>query len=181
MRASLPAFATAAIVAASVFAASAFNYADLAPRTVSATIVTDDNGYLAIASHDTDYACYVAMTAGKIDVTWDGGTSCAAGATGTGINPDSVYYFHDVLKITNKGTKTLGNVWLNMSDTVVTLNVNAAASTMQTADTYAQNKVISNLAPGSSHYVGFKIDATGLTTANSPISKTLSIEARSSA
>jgi hypothetical protein len=179
MRASLPAFATVALVAASLFAASAFNYADLVPRTVIATIVTDDNGYLAVAAQDAQYACYVAYTNGKIDVTWDGGTSCVSGASGTGVNPDSEYYFHDVLKITNKGTKTLNRLWLNMTDTVVTINVNNALGAMVTTDTYAQNKVITTgLAPGESWYVGFKIDSTGLNTANSPISKTLSIEAR---
>lgn len=182
MRASLPVFALVSLIAASVFAASAFNYADLTPRTVIATIVTDDNGYLAVAAQDTQYACYVAYTSGKIDVTWDGGTSCTAGATGTGVNPDSVYYFHDVLKITNKGTKTLTHLWLNMSDTVITINTNTAAGAMYTIDTYSQNKdLTSNLAPGNTWYVGFKIDATGLNTGNSPISKTLSIEARSSA
>lgn len=180
MRTSFTAFAFASLVAAGMFAASAFNYADLSPRTVIATIVTDDNGYLAVAAHDAEYACYVAYTNGKIDVTWDGGTSCTAGATGTGVNPDSVYYFHDVLKITNKGTKTLSHLWLNMTDTTITLNVNAAAATMLTSETYDDTVVITtNLDPGDSWYVGFKIDSTGLNTGNSPMSKTLSIEARS--
>lgn len=181
MRVSFTAFAFASLVAAGMFAASAFNYADLAPRTVLATIVTDDNGYLAVAAQDAEYACYVAYTNGKIDVTWDGGTSCTAGATGTGVNPDSVYYFHDVLKITNKGTKTLSHLWLNMTDTTITLNKNVATGTMLTSETYAQNlDLTTNLAPGNSWYIGFKIDASGLNTGNSPMSKTLSIEARSS-
>lgn len=180
MRVSFTAFALASLAAASMFAASAFNYADLAPRTVIATIVTDNNGYLAIAAQDTDYACYVAYTSGKIDVTWDGGSGCDASATGTGVNPDSVYYFHDVLSITNKGTKTLAHVWLNMTDTVITLNTNQATSTMLTSQTYNQNvDLTTGLAPGGIWYVGFKIDATGLNTGNSPISKTLSVEARS--
>lgn len=170
-------FMVAALVAAGFYAASAFNYADLAPRNVDVTIVTDNNGYLAIASYDADYACYTEQTVSGIDVTWDGGTSCAD--SGTGINPDSDYYFHDVLIITNKGTKTITNIWLNMTAaSKIYLNINSAAGTMTTGDSYAYQKSIANLAPGASYYIGFHIDATGLTTANSPISDTLSIEAR---
>lgn len=177
MRVSFLTFLTASLVAAGFIASSAFNYADLEPRTVIAEVVTDDNGYMAIAAYDTDYDCYVAYTNGRIDVTWDGGTSCGAGG-GTGVNPDSIFYFHDVLILTNKGTKTLTDIWLNMTDTDITININAAAATMTTSDTYAAAKTISNLAPGDSYYIGFKIDATNYDTSNGPISKTLSIEAR---
>lgn len=181
MRNSFLTFMMASMVTASFFAASAFTYADLEPRDVIATIVTDDNGYLAVAAHDPQFACYVAYTNGKIDVTWDGGTSCTAGASGTGVNAHSTYYFHDVLVITNKGTKTLTNIWLNMTDTVVTINVNTDADAMRTADTYSQQKVISTgLAPGDSWYIGFKIDSSTRTTADT-ISKSLSIEARTEA
>lgn len=181
MRASFLTFAIVALAAAGALGASAFNYVQLQPRSVIATIVTDDNGYLAVASQDAQYACYVGSTNGKIDVTWDGGSSCVAGATGTGVNAESTYYFHDVLKVTNKGTKTLANLWLNMTDTVITINTNSAAGTMTTSDTYAQNKQLTtNLAPGNTWYVGFKINAATLNTGNSPISKTLTIEARSS-
>lgn len=180
MRFSLVTFALASLVAASVFAASAFNYADLEPRTVIATIVTDQNAYLSIETQDAQYACYVTYTNGKIDVTWDGGDTCTAGATGTGVNPESTYYFMDVLKITNKGTKTLSHLWLNMTDTVITINVNAATGTMQTNDlTWSQTQdITTNLDPGDIWYVGFKIDASTLDTTNSPISKTINIDAR---
>lgn len=182
MRSNLLVLTMASLIVAGAFASSAFNYADLAPRSVIANIVTDDNAYLAVSAVDTDYACYVAYTNGRIDVTWDGGTSCT-GTAGTGVNPDSVYYFHDVIKVTNKGTKTLTHLWLNMTDTVITINVNPAQSTMKTSDTpgYEQRKEITtSLAPGQSWYIGFKIDTTGLDTTNSPVSKTISIEARSS-
>lgn len=174
-------FAVASLAAASVFAASAFNYADLAPRTVLATIVADNNAYLSVASYDAEYACYVAYTNGKIDVTWDSGTSCVAGATGTGVNGDAVYYFHDVLVITNKGTKTLTNLWLNMStDAKISIAVAETAGTITTDSTYAQTKTITtNLDPGDTWYVGFKIDTSSMSTSDTSISRTLSIEARS--
>lgn len=181
MRSFLSAFAIASLVAASVFAASAFTYADLEPRTVVATIVTDQNGYLAVWEHDADFACYVGgdevANNGKIEINWDGGTSCAGG--GTGVNPDSTYYYHDVLVLTNKGNKALTNVWLNMStDDLISITIASAPDTMFTTDTYAQTKVISNLAVGASYYIGFKINAVGKDTSDASISRTLSIEAR---
>lgn len=179
MRASLIAFSIAALVAASMTATSAFNYASLQGRTVAATIVQEDGAYIAIANHDTDYACFVAYTAGKIDVTWDSGTSCP-GTTGSGINPESTYYYHDVLKITNKGTKTWTGLWLNMTDTAITINTKSTAGAMATGDTYAQNVYLTtNLAPGNVWYIGYKIDASALNTGSSP-SKTMTIQARAS-
>lgn len=180
MRTSFLAFTLVALFAAATFGASAFNYAQLQGRTVLATIVTDDNGYISIATQDAQYACYVAYTNGKIDVTWDAGSSCAG--TGTGVNPYSTYYFHDVLKITNKGTKTLTKMWLNMStDTVITINTKSTSGSMATGDTYAQNVELStNLAVGNSWYVGYKIDASTKDTTNSPLSRTMTIEARGS-
>lgn len=194
MRPMFLAFMLAAVAALGVFSSSAFNYAALQPRTVATTIVTDANGYLAVASYDTEYACYVGLTNGKIDLTWDGGTSCTSGATGTGVNPNSQYYFHDVLKITNKGTKTLTKLWLNTTaNSAFTLNVNSAAGAMTTSDTnitgvtgiYTTNVAIAtaagNLAPGDSWYIGFKIDTRSLDTSSSSQSATLTIEARSTA
>lgn len=179
MRAPLIALSLTALVAASMTATSAFNYAALEGRTIAATIVQEDGAYIAIASDDANYACMVAYTNGKIDVTWDGGTGCAA-TTGSGINPHSTYYYHDVLKITNKGTKTWTGLWLNMTDTAITINTKAVDNGMDTDDTYAQNVYLTtNLAPGNVWYVGYKIDASTLTTASSP-SKTMTIAARAS-
>lgn len=180
MRLSLLAVPIVVVVGAAMLASSAFNYADLDPRTVLATVVADEDAYLSIAASDADYDCFVGSTNGKIDVTWDSEDSCA-GTEGDGMNTEAVYYYHDVLVITNKGTKTITNVWLNMSTaTPITININTDPSTMQTADTYADKKTISSLAVGDSWYVGFRIDTTGVA-AGSNIDKTLSIEARTTA
>lgn len=179
MRISFLTFTIVALVASSMTAASAFNYATLSARTISATIVTDGNAYLAVTSQDTDYACMVAFTNGKIDVTWDGGTSCAG--SGTGINAASVYYFNDVLKITNKGDKALNGIWVNMSDnTTIQIQTATAAATMTTGGSFTQVATYSSLAVGSSIYVGFKLNAAALDTTNSPMAKSLTVEARSS-
>lgn len=180
MRTTLVGLPILAVVGAVILASSAFNYADLSPRTVLATVVADQNAYLSIAAYDTDYSCFVGTTSGKIDVTWDSEDSCT-GTEGDGMNTDAVYYYHDTLIITNKGTKAITNVWLNMSTaTPITLNINAAPSTMKTSDTYADTKTIASLAVGGVYYVGFRIDTTGVA-APGTISKTLSIEARTTA
>lgn len=179
MRISFLAFTIVALVASTMTAASAFNYATLSARTVGATIVTDGNAYLAVTSQDADYACYIAYTNGKIDVTWDSGTSCAG--SGTGINAASVYYYHDVLKITNKGDKALNGIWVNMSDnTTVQIQTATSAGAMTTSGPFTQVATYSSLAVGSSIYVGFKLNAASLDTSNSPISKSITVEARSS-
>jgi hypothetical protein len=174
MRVTFLTFIALALLAAGTFGSSAF----------VANLVTDSgNAYISIEAEDSDYACYVAYTNGKIDVHWDGGTGCAAGS-GTGINPFSTYYYHDVLKITNKGTKTLTHLWLNMStDTAITIQTNAASGTMDTSGTYAQTADLTNIAVGTSYYIGFKIDASAKDTsyAGSAITRTMSVEARSSA
>ncbi|HVL46927.1 MAG TPA: DUF1102 domain-containing protein [Candidatus Thermoplasmatota archaeon] len=182
MRTSFQTFALVTLAAASVFAASAFNWATLDPRAVVANVVSDTDAYISIETVDTEYDCYVAYTNGRVDITWDGGTSCEGAAGGTGVNKDAQYYFHDVIKITNKGTKTLSHLWLNMTDTVITINIATAANTMTTDDSpgYEQRKDITNLAPGGVRYIGFKIDSTGVN-AGTAISKTMDIEARSSA
>lgn len=174
MRTSFLAFTAMALVASTLTAASAFNYVQLGARDVVAAVVEDDDAYLAIAAHD--YGCFVNIdaTSGKIDVTFDSGSGCAG--TGTGVNGYSTYYYHDVLKFTNKGTLTIANIWLNMTDTAITIQTNTAQDTMTTGGTYAAAKVVSNLAVGDSFYVGFKVDASS--TGVSTISKTLTVAAR---
>lgn len=183
MRLTLLTFVAVALIAAGAFGSSAFNYAVLQPRNVIANIVSDNGtAYLSISPQDSNYACFVAYTNGVIDVTWDAGTNCNGGG-GSGVNPYSTYYFHDVLKITNKGTKTLTHLWLNMStDTAITIQYATSAGTMTTDGTYAQALDITSLAVGSSVYIGYKIDASAKDTSysGSAISRTMSVEARSS-
>lgn len=187
MRTSFLAFTIFALIASSMTAASAFNYAALSGRTVAATIVGDDSAYLQIAYVDTTYDCYVNVdaTTGKIDVTWDAGTSCEdTDQTGTGINPNSIYYFHDVLRVTNRGGKDLTGLWLNMSagsaGQEILIQTQTSSGAMSTDGTYAAAKSYTSLATGNSIYVGFKLDASSLTKTSSPLSKMLTVEARSS-
>ena len=176
MRTSFLLFTMVALVASSMTAASAFNWAQTGARSVSAAIVTDENAYLAIA--EVDYGCYTDILAtGKIDLNFNG--DCAGGS-GTGINAGSVYYYHDVLKVTNKGTVTLSNVWLNITGSDITIQVDTAAATMTTDGTYGAAKSVSNLAVGDSIYIGFKLNAAGKTVTDSAITGSLSVDARSS-
>lgn len=187
MRLTLLTFIALALLAAGAFGSSAFNYAVLQPRNVIANIVSDNGtAYLSISPQDVDYQCMVGYSAGGVvDVTWDAGTNCNGGG-GSGINPDSTYYYHDVLKITNKGTKALTHLWLNMStDTAITIQYATTAGSMQTTGTYAQNVDITSIAVGSSVYIGYKIDAstkdTSYNSGAGTIVRTMSVEARSSA
>lgn len=177
MRTSLLLFTTVALVASSMSAASAFNWAQTGARSVGAAIVDDDSAYLALAEHD--YGCYTdILSTGKVDLNFDGGTTCAG--TGTGINAGSVYHFHDVLKITNKGTVTLTNVWVNLTGTDITFQTATAEDTMTTDGTYGTTATATNLAVGSVIYVGFKLDAAADDKTNSPFTGQLSVDARSS-
>ena len=179
MRTTLIGLPIVAVAAAAILASSAFNYADLAPRAVVATVVADEDAYLSIAAYDADFDCFVGSDDGKIEINWDGEDTCNGGsAEGDGLNSDAVYYYHDTLIITNKGTKTIAKIWLNMSAaTPITLNINEDPEVMETADTYADKKEITSLAVGAVHYVGFRIDTTDVAAPGS-ISRTLSIEAR---
>lgn len=180
MRLSFLSLTVIALVASTVTAASAFNYATMS-RTVGASIVTDNgNAYLAIEGSDASYTCMLAWANGKLDVTFDAGTGCAG--AGTGVNPDSIYYFSDVLKVTNKGQKAITGLWLNFTadDVITTKTATSAGTNMATTSGWARETAVGSLAVGSSIYVSFKIDTdtTNLDTTNSPITKSMTIHAR---
>lgn len=179
MRSSFLVFMLLALLASTVSAASAFNWAQTGARTVEAAIVDDNSAYLAI--DEVNYGCYVdfSATTGKVDVNFDGGTSCG-GTAGSGINAGAVYYFHDVLKVTNKGTVTLTNLWFNMTGTDITLQTATSQGSMTTSGTYASSSTATNLAVGSSMYVGFKVSAAAKDKSNSPLTGSFTVDARSS-
>lgn len=181
MRISFLTFTVVALIASTMTAASAFNYASLSGRTVSATIVADNNAYLAIASQDADHACFVNVdgTTGKIDVVFDNG--CAA-QTGSGINPGSTVYFHDLLKITNKGTKAITFLQANLTGTGGDFKISIKSATGQMrvstpGDWVDDPTWTSSIAPGSSIYLGFKVDAADETLAAGSISTSMTIDA----
>ena len=177
MRTSFLALTVVALVASTMTAASAFNYAQTGGRTITTALVDDNLAYLAI--EEVSYGCLASIDAnGKIDLDFDGGDSCTGG--GTGINPGSTYYFHDVLKVTNKATVTLTNVWINMTGTDMLFTTATSASSMTTGSTYGSAANPTNLAAGSSIWIGFKLIATSKAATDSDLTGDLSVEARTS-
>lgn len=175
MRISFLTFTVVALVASTMTAASAFNYATTS-RTVGSAIVTDNGAaYLSITAVDADHDCFVAYTSGKVDVTFDAGDGTCSASMGSGAGTDSLYYYTDVIQITNKGSKPLTGLWLNMTDTVITIKTATAPGMAADTAGWAQTATHGALAIGDSIYVGFKVDTTGLTSAQT---KSLSIAAR---
>ena len=181
MRMSFLTLTVVALVASSMTAASAFNYATTS-RSIGASIVTDNGAaYISIETSDASYTCMLAWTDGKLDVTFDGGTSCSGTAPGTGVNPDSIYYFSDVIKITNKGRKDLTGLWLNFTDDIIQSKTATSAGTnMATTSGWARENAVGALTVGSSVYVSFKVDTdtTNLDTSDGAQTKSMTIHAR---
>jgi len=183
MRSTFVAFAAIAVVVAGLLGSTAFNYAQIGARAVTMTIVQDDGAVIAIDNQDTDYSCYVRFdsTTGKVSVTFDAGSPACSGS-GAGLNAGSKYYFHDILKITNKGQKDWLRLWVNSTDALVKTNLTFSTdATMTTGSTFAQNDAFgSTIAIGSTVYVGLYIDGSGKTKADSPWSANLGFDARAS-
>jgi len=175
MRTSFLALMVVALAASTMTAASAFNYAQTGGRTITAALVDDTTAYLAI--EEVDYGCYTDILAnGTTDLDFDAGTSCAG--TGAGVNAGSIYYFHDMLKVTNKATVTLNNVWINMTGSDILFTTATAVDTITTASTYGSASTATNLAVGSSVWIGFKVIATAKSQADADLTGSLSVEAR---
>lgn len=177
MRTSFLALMVVALAASTMTAASAFSYAQTGGRTITAALVDDTTGYLAI--EEVDYGCYTDIASnGTIDLDFDAGTSC--GGTGQGVNAGSIYYFHDVLKVTNKATATLNNVWINMTGSDIVFTTASALGTMTTGSTYGSAATTTNLAVGSSIWIGFKIVSTTKSASDADLTGSLAVEARTS-
>lgn len=177
MRTSFLALMVVALAASTMTAASAFNYAQTGGRTVTAAIVDDNLGYLAI--EEVNYGCYTDIAAnGTTDLDFDTGTSCAG--TGQGLNAGSIYYFHDVLKVTNKATATLTNVWINMTGSDIVFTTATSLGSMTTGSTYGAAATATSLAVGSSVWIGFKLVATSKAASDADLTGSLSVEARTS-
>lgn len=180
MRTSFLTLTLMALIASGMTAASAFNYATMS-RSIGASIVSDNgNAFISIEGSDAAYTCMLAWSDGKIDFTIDNGGGACTGA-GTGVNPDSVYYFSDVLKVTNKGQKALTGLWLNFTDDIVQSKTATSSGTnMATTSGWARETAVGSLAVGASVYVSFKVDTdtTNLDTTDSPQTKSMTIQAR---
>lgn len=109
----------AGAVILSVALVNAFSAVDTGARTVTASVVTDGTAYLAIAPNAANgNAGFVSVDGnGVLSVAFDDGN---ADATGDGINPNSVYEFHSIIKVYNNGTAS--------ADLAVTISGTDAAS-----------------------------------------------------
>lgn len=175
---------------------AAFNAGTTGGRGVTVNIVGDSAAYLAVLPNgDSPHACFVteqsspASESGKIKIDFGSAAGCAAGGAGTGVNAgDSAskrvrYAFHDLLLITNKGTRTI-LVWVNAttsppdSGQAIHVAKNTLANQMTDSDTLykASNPDSVSLAVGASAYVGVRIK-TG-TVSSGSITGTVEIDAR---
>lgn len=184
MRSSFLALSIGVVAIASLFGSTAFNYATVGARTVTMTIVQDDSAVIAIGEQDASYACYVNFdtTTGKVSLDFNGGNPDACSGGASGLNPSSVYYFHNILKITNKGQKDWQRLWVNTTDPLVTVNLTFSTDpTMTTGSTYAQQKEFaSTVAMADIIYVGVKLDGTTKTKAHTGWTTDLTVAARAS-
>lgn len=155
-----------------LYAATAFNAASTGTRTVSATVVGDSAAYLAVnANGSSPHAGFVTTSGGKISISFGSGV-----ATGTGVNPDSTYYFDDLLNITNQGTTTV-QVQINTTSTTGTVKVCVKTVGGQMDNScYVTSTTAQSLAVGSKLSLGVMVQATGLVSGNT-VSGTLEIVA----
>lgn len=163
----IPAWATvlgaAALSAAMV---TAFTDASTGARTVTASVVTDANAYLALAvNSNSPYDGFVSVSgAGKATLTFDGNNADAAG---DGINPDGAYEFDSILKVTNAGTDTR-SVDLAFGGTDASLCQAALTSAEdQSGSTYGADPSPVSLAKDATAFLGVKVLGTGKTSGQS--------------
>lgn len=194
MRVALLLCCLAGLVPLGLVGAGAFNYAEVSPRTVSVTLATDADAYLALSANAASpHDCFVTVSAGgKASVSFDAvDAGCSAG-TGAGIaqgdgstgSKYSRYAFHDILKVTNKGTRPL-LLWANASTTsggssLVEVAKRSAAGAMSDGDYVTSSATpLDPLTVGSTAYLGIRVKSGTLTSGNDVLG-TITIEARRS-
>lgn len=182
--------AAAALAVVAFQAASAFQYGDVAPRTVRVDLVTDGAAYVALSANGASaHRCFVSEDAnGKLSVSMGSIATCPGGGTGSGINPGASadsrstrYAFHGILNVTNKGTKTV-NVWVNATTTsgsssVLETALKPTGQTMADADYATSTASPVSLSPGQILHVGLRA-TTGDLTAGTPVAGTIQVVAR---
>lgn len=154
------AFSLAALVAGSVYAASAFDAADTGTRALTATVVTDADGYLALAARAASaHASYVSVSANKVTVSFAGNAN-----GGDGVNAGSIYYFDDILQVTNQGTATvfIQVVSASTSGTVKACHATATGAMTNTCYLASAPATPVSIAVGVTHYIGVSMDASSL-------------------
>jgi hypothetical protein len=187
MRGRFLAFVAAALAVAGIFSSAAFNDASGATRRVTIAMVGDSAAYLKLAGNGA-HACIVQQdaTTGKASLSFGAVSGCASGGAGLGINAGSGakyarYAFHDVVKITNAGQKTV-KVWVNATTTTAGANwinvaKSAAALTMTESDYYNASSTSISLVSTGSLYVGVRLNTT--LAAGNALAGTVTVDARS--
>lgn len=182
--------AALALAALAVQTTLAFNFGDVAPRTVRVDLVGDSAAYLAISANGASkHTCFVTQDAnGKLTVSMGAIASCPGGGAGTGINPGvsadsrvTRYAFHSLLNVTNKGTKTV-QVWANTTTTsgsssLLDAAIKADGVSMSDSDYATTTASPLTLAPGQVLQIGLRA-STGSLGAGSPVTGTLNVTAR---
>lgn len=160
--------------ALSVAMVSAFTDGSTGARTVTASVVTDADAYLALATNtNSPHTGFATVSAGKVVVAFDGNN---ADASGTGINVDGAYEFDSIIKITNKGTATRSvDLAFGGADSTLCQAVLTTAED-QSASTYAADPSPVSLAKTAVGYLGLKVSGAGKA-AGSSVSCTVTVTA----
>lgn len=158
--------------------AGAYQAAELEGRSIGVSIVTDGVAYLAVSANPAHaYDCLVSTVDGKVSVAIDAlDAGCASAGAGLGIPAGdgstaakySRYAFHDLLLVTNKGTRAI-KVWVNATTetnangAVLDVAKKATSATMVDADYAASSATSLDLAVGASGYVGIRANSGTMT------------------
>lgn len=183
MRPALRLLLLAGMLPALFVGASAYQSSQLAPRGVAVQVVGDATAYLGVAATPAHaYACLVTQDpSGSVVVRIDGlEAGCAVAGSGAGINAGdgataakySRYAFHDLLRLTNKGTQSI-RVWVNATTdangagALVEAARKTTAGAMTDADYSANAAAPITIAVGSHAYVGVRVKSGTLVAGNS--------------
>lgn len=180
----------AALLGAGVFGSAAFNAADATPRHVTVDVVADADAFLAFGGYG-DHRCFVKSTAGGAIALDFGAVSapCVVSGGGSGLNENAPgdasrvtrFSFHDLLLVTNKGTKPV-HLFVNATTqsgggSLVEVAKASSAGVMTDASYAATSGTAVVLGVGNSAYVGVRL-SVGTLNAASDVDGKLRIVAR---
>ncbi|GEM_PF-3235276 len=190
MRRALQLLLAAALLVAGAASSSAFNR-EKASRNVTVNLVGDGSGYLAVAANPSSpHKCFVSTSNGRTLLSFGAiGATCSSQGAGNGVNSGdgatgaqhSRYAFHDLLLVTNEGTKRVV-LWVNATTSSggssrVDVAMKASSGAMSDSDYATSLATPITLTTGSSAYVGVRVD-TGSLGAGSSVFGNLTLEAR---
>lgn len=189
MRLGLRLLMLAGLIPAMLVGASAFDRAAGIERGVSVSVVGDAAAYLSVqANSASPHDCFVSESGstGKITISFSAtSASCGSNGGGTGVNAAwgtgagnfTRYGFHDLLLVTNKGTRTV-SLWANATSSAGTVDVaKKATSGQMTPSDYAETSATPlSLAVGGTAYLGVRVNTTTLQSGS--VTGTLEVVAR---